>query len=119
MFRRFHNNEEKILMLMDNARIHKGEEMDVFYKENGILPVFIPVYSSDLNPEEQIWRMIRRPLKNKVFREKSEIREAFKSAFSKINDLAGLLGNWIKEFIPMDAYLHISSPYVSSSSQLP
>lgn len=103
-------------MLMDNARIHKGEEMDVFYKDNGILPVFLPIYSPDLNPEEQIWRMVRRPLKNKVFKEKSEIGEAFKSAFSKINNLAGLLGNWIKEFIPMDAYPYISSPYVSSSS---
>ncbi len=116
MFRRIHNEEEKILMLMDNARIHKGEEMDVFYKDNGILPVFLPIYSPDLNPEEQIWRMVRRPLKNKVFKEKSEIREAFKSAFSKINNLADLLGNWIKEFIPMDAYPYISSPYVSSSS---
>ena len=115
MFRRIHNEEEKILMLMDNARIHKGEEMDVFYKDNGILPVFFPVYSSDLNPEEQIWRMVRRPLKNKVFKEKSEIREAFKSAFSKIDNLANLLGNWIKKFVPIDAYPFISSPYLPSS----
>ena len=114
MFRRIHNEEEKILMLMDNARIHKGEEMDVFYKDNGILPVFLPIYSSDLNPEEQIWRMVRRPLKNKVFKEKSEIREAFKSAFSKINNLTGLLEKWIKQFIPIDAYRYISSPYTSS-----
>jgi transposase len=119
LFRRIHNEEEQILMLMDNAKIHKGEEMNVFYKDNGILPVFLPIYSSDLNPEEQIWRMIRRPLKNKVFKEKSEIREAFKSAFSKINNLAGLLGKWIKEFIPIDAYPYISSPYVPSSSLLP
>ncbi len=114
MLRRIHNEEEKILMLMDNARIHKGEEMDDFYKDNGILPVFLPIYSSDLNPEEQIWRMVRKSIKNKVFKEKSEIREAFKSAFSKINNLAGLLGNWIKEFIPTDAYPHISSPYIPS-----
>jgi transposase len=97
----------------------KERKMNIFYKDNGILPVFLPFYSSDLNPEEQIWRMVRRPLKNKVFKEKSEIGEAFKSAFSKINNLAGLLGNWIKEFIPIDAYPYISSPYVSSSSLLP
>ena len=114
LFRGTHSKEEKILMLMDNARIHKGEEMDVFYKDNGILPVFFPVYSSDLNPEEQIWRMVRRPLKNTVFKEKGEIIEAFKNAFSKINNLAGLLGNWIKEFIPTDAYPHISSPHALS-----
>jgi transposase len=119
LFKRIHSEEEQILMLMDNAKIHKGEEMDIFYRDNGILPVFLPFYSSDLNPEEQIWRMVRRPLKNKVFKEKSQIREAFKSAFSKINDLAGLLGNWIKEFIPTDAYPYISSPYVSSPSLLP
>ncbi len=101
---------------MDNARIHKGEEMNVFYKDNDILPVFLPIYSSDLNPQEQIWRMVRRPLKNKVFKEKSEVREAFKSSFSKIDNLAGLLAKWIKEFIPRDAYPYISSPYVSSYS---
>ena len=115
MFRRIHNEEEKILMLMDNARIHKGEEMDVFYKDNGILPVFLPIYSSDLNPEEQIWRMVRRPLKNKVFKERSEIGVAFKNAFSKINNLTGLLEKWIKQFIPIDAYRYISSSYTSSS----
>ena len=102
-------------MLMHNAKIHKGVEMETFYKDNDILPVFLPIYSSDLNPEEQIWRMVRRPLKNKVFKEKSEIREAFKSAFSKVNNLAGLLGKWIKEFIPIDAYPYVSSPYISSS----
>ncbi len=100
-------------MLMDNAKIHKGEEMEVFYRDNGIFPIFFPFYSSDLNPEEQVWRMVRRPLKNKVFKEKREIREAFKSACSKINNWAGLLGNWIKEFIPIDAYPYISSPYIS------
>lgn len=115
MFRKLYNKEELTLMLLDNAKIHKGEEMEVFYKDNGILPVFFPVYSSDLNPEEQVWRMVRRPLKNKVFKEKSEVREAFKSAFSKINNLAGLLNNWIKKFVPIEAFPYISSPYISSS----
>lgn len=113
-FRRLYSEKEPILMLLDNARIHKGEEMEVFYKDNGILPVFFPVYSSDLNPEEQVWRMVRRPLKNKVFKEKGEIREAFKSSFSKINNLANLLGKWIKEFIPINAYSHVSIPYLSA-----
>lgn len=112
---RKHYSEESILMLMDNAKIHKGVEMETFYKDNGILPVFLPIYSSDLNPEEQIWRMVRRPLKNKVFKEKSEIGVAFKNAFSKINNLTGLLEKWIKQFIPIDAYRYISSPYTSSS----
>ncbi len=112
LFRKLYSKDEPILILMDNARIHKGEEMEMFYKDNGIFPVFIPVYSSDLNPEEQVWRVVRRPLKNKVFKEKSEVREAFKNAFSKIDNLEGLLGNWIKKFIPIDAYPHISSPYI-------
>lgn len=114
LFRGLYSEEELILMLMDNAKIHKGEEMEVFYQDNGIFPIFLPFYSSDLNPEEQVWRMVRRPLKNKVFKEKREIRDAFKSAFSKIDNLAGILGNWIKEFIPIDAYPHISSPYIPS-----
>jgi len=114
-FRKLYSGEEPILMLLDNARIHKGEEMEVFYKDNGILPVFFPVYSSDLNPEEQVWRMIRRPLKNKVFKEKGQIRGAFKSSFSKINNLTNLLSKWIKEFIPTNAYPHVSIPYLQSA----
>ena len=50
--------------------------------------------------------MVRRPLKSKVFKEKSDIRDAFKNAFSKINNLAGLLGKWIKEFISILNHLH-------------
>jgi transposase len=57
--------------------------MDIFYKDNGILPIFLPVYSPDLNPEEQIWRTVRRPLKNKVFKEKSEIDRRLKVHFLK------------------------------------
>jgi transposase len=115
MFRKLYKKEEPILILMDNAKIHKGEEMNVFYKDNSILPVFFPVYSSDLNPEEQIWRMVRKPLKNKIFKEKSDIREALESAVSKIDNLTNLLGSWIKKFIPIDAYPHIKSPYILSS----
>ena len=119
LFRKLYNKEEPIIILMDNAKIHKGEEMEMFYKDNSISPVFIPVYSSDLSPEEQIWRVVRRPLKNNVFKEKSEIREAFKNAFSKIDNLSGLLGNWIKKFVPIDAYPYISSPYTSCNVVIP
>lgn len=54
-----------IIMVLDGAPSHKGKELEV--PEN-IALVFLPSYSPELNPAEQIWNVLRRDyFANKVF----------------------------------------------------
>ncbi len=54
-----------IVMVLDGAPSHKGKDLEV--PENLAL-VFLPSYSPELNPAEQIWNVLRRDyFANKVF----------------------------------------------------
>ena len=59
------HKQDFIIMVLDGAPSHKGKELKV--PEN-IALVFLPSYSPELNPAEQIWNVLRRDyFANKVF----------------------------------------------------
>lgn len=59
------HKQDFIIMVLDGAPSHKGKELEV--PEN-IAPVFLPSYSPELNPAEQLWNVLRRNyFANKVF----------------------------------------------------
>ena len=59
----FHN--DKIVLVCDGAAWHKSHTLVI---PNNIELVFIPPYTPEMNPIEQIWREIRtRGFKNEVF----------------------------------------------------
>ena len=54
-----------IVMVLDGAPSHKGKELEV---PGNIALVFLPSYSPELNPAEQLWNVLRRDyFANKVF----------------------------------------------------
>ena len=54
-----------MVMILDGATSHKGKELKV---PRNIVLVFLPSYSPELNPAEQIWNVLRRDyFANKVF----------------------------------------------------
>ena len=59
------HNQDFIVMVLDGAPSHRGKELGV--PENMAL-VFLPPYSPELNPVEQLWNVLRREyFANKVF----------------------------------------------------
>ena len=59
------HKQDFIIMVLDGAPSHKGKELEV--PEN-IALVFLPSYSPELNPAEQIWNVLRRDyFANRVF----------------------------------------------------
>jgi transposase len=74
---------KKTFVILDNARFHTSEEVKKFARdnENKLILLFQPVYSPELNPQENIWNWMKR----------------FKSgstAYRSVEDLA----NRIKDF---------------------
>ena len=59
------HDQDFIVMVLDGAPSHRGKELEV--PENVSL-VFLPPYSPELNPAEQLWNVLRRDyFANKVF----------------------------------------------------
>lgn len=57
--------DEFNVMIVDGASSHKGKELEI---PKNISLVFLPPYSPELNPAEQIWNILRRDyFANRVF----------------------------------------------------
>ena len=59
------HEQDFTVMVLDGAPSHKGKELEV---PGNIALVFLPSYSPELNPTEQIWNVLRRDyFANRVF----------------------------------------------------
>jgi hypothetical protein len=57
-----------ILMVVDGASIHKSKELKTYLEENyGIFELMLlPAYSPDFNPQERVWKALRKHLSKVV-----------------------------------------------------
>jgi hypothetical protein len=57
-----------ILMVVDGASIHKSKELKAYLQENyGIFELMLlPAYSPDFNPQERVWKALRKHLSKVV-----------------------------------------------------
>lgn len=58
------NTNNGLVVIMDNASYHKSKELKQIFEQNNCLLVFLPPYSPDLNPIENIWGTIKQNLRN-------------------------------------------------------
>lgn len=67
--------DDRILMLMDNGKVHHSEKVAKFFKEKDNMKLlFLPPYSPDLNPEEYVHNHLRdKLLNNHNFRSTKQI----------------------------------------------
>jgi Transposase and inactivated derivatives len=63
-----HYPEGKIVLVLDNARIHHAKLLQPFLAANPRLQlVFLPPYSPNLNPIEGLWKWLKDTCINNVF----------------------------------------------------
>jgi len=83
------------IMIVDGASSHKGKELEV---PKNVSLIFLPPYSPELNPAEQIWNILRRDyFANKVFDSlDAAIRQAEQGlvAMSQNKEAVKRLTNW-------------------------
>lgn len=80
--------DEKIVMILDNARIHHAKLIQPFLKENAhrLEFVFLPPYSPELNLIEELWGWLKKSVIYNVFyKTVNEIRKAVQTFISEIN----------------------------------
>jgi transposase len=99
------NPRAKILLILDNFRSHKANATREKAEELGISLMFLPPYSPDLNPIEQLWRCLKRELSTAIFRSRDEFLTVIMASFKRLSTRTSFAINWFQKFFPWSKQL--------------
>jgi transposase len=87
-----HQPQEYKIVMLDNGAFHKAKRLNI---PPNIGMIFLPPYSPELNPAEQVWRIIKKEMTNKVY--------------ASLNELSIALGKIILEKISKESVISLTS----------
>jgi len=93
------NPDKPIIIVLDNFRSHLARKTRRKAKKLNIILVFLPPYSPDLNPIEQIWRVIKRILSPLFIKTLDELKEVISNNFYELTQRISFAEKWIKKFL--------------------
>jgi transposase len=70
---------------MDNASIHKTDEIEQLIAKAGAKLIYLPPYSPDFSPIENCWSKIKSLLRSIGARNYPDLAKAIKEAFDQIS----------------------------------
>jgi len=97
---RENNPNNALLMLLDNFTSHRAQATRQRAQELGISLVYLPPYSPDLNPIEQIWRCLKREISTTFFRSKEEFLALIEKVYKQLSPRTSFAKGWILKFLP-------------------
>jgi transposase len=83
-------------VVMDNHNIHKGEEIEKAINKAGAKLIFLPPYSPDFSPIENVWSKVKGILRSQGAKTYKALEEAIASAFKQIDEQD--LWNWFTHY---------------------
>ena len=89
---------------MDNFSSHKSKLVREKAMEMGIYLIYLPVYSPDLNPIEQIWRGVRRVLSLAFVESLDQMKEVIVKAWGMLSRKISYAKGWIERFLEGKQY---------------
>lgn len=91
--------EKRIHIVLDNYSVHHSDLTKKVVEILNINLIYLPKNSPELNPIEDVWRMIKKETSNKFINSKKQLEEMYTSFFHKKVDDPSLYENWLGEFI--------------------
>ena len=73
-------------MVLDNLRIHHSKKLNEVY-DNDFKELFLPTYSSELNPIERLWSIVKRKWTQNLHLFVDEMSEALTKKVKKKQEL--------------------------------
>lgn len=70
------NPEEKFTLILDGHPTHKTKKVDAYLESIGhrIKIYYLPPYSPELNPDEQVWNHVKNAMKGRFSASKSQLK---------------------------------------------
>ena len=75
------NPDEFKIMVLDNGAFHKAKILQI---PDNIGLIFLPPYSPELNPAENIWAILKRKFTNKLYKTLDEVSEFITEATNSL-----------------------------------
>lgn len=72
------------IIVMDNMRSHHVKEVELTLRAAGMIPLYLPPYSPDMNPIEMLWSKLKSILRKWGVRLASALPDAVQRVFSLI-----------------------------------
>ena len=91
--------EVPIDLVLDNAKIHSSNLSLAVFDILNINPIFLPTRSPDLNPIEDLWRMIKDKTYKTYYSTLYELIEIFEGGFNDFVGSESLYENWLKDMV--------------------
>jgi putative transposase len=88
-----------LIAVLDNAKIHKAQIITDYCSQNKIVLVYLPPYSPQLNPIEDLWRLLKKELANRVLKTLDYLYESTEKTLKAFGNLESLCSNWVKVFL--------------------
>jgi transposase len=92
--------EKRLNIVLDNYRVHKTKLVQKVAEILNINLIYLPPYSPDLNPIEDVWRKIKGIISINNYNNAEELSNAFLEIFKEIIGETSFYENWIQTFIP-------------------
>lgn len=91
--------EKRINLVLDNYRVHHAVIVENICNILNINLIFLKPYCPDLNPIEDVWRVIKSNIYKSKYCNLNELKEIFKTSFYKTIDTISFYKNWLKTFM--------------------
>jgi len=87
-----------IIVITDNARYHHSKETQAFIEEqaDSIVMAFLPAYSPELNPDEQVWNHAKARLAKLPIIDKESMKRSVLSIMRSIQKQSALTSSFFK-----------------------
>lgn len=89
-----------LVIILDNAAIHRSKFVREYCEQNNILLVHLPPYSPDLNPIEMVWRVLKKRIANRVSRTLDELVKRVSESLKSLGNMYSLCTKWVEKFMP-------------------
>ena len=73
------------IVVMDNMRSHHVKAVGALLRCHGMIPLYLPPYSPDLNPIEMMWSKLKAILRKWKIRNPDDLRAAIPKAFALVS----------------------------------
>lgn len=93
-----------IIIVWDNYTSHKAAKVKEVAEALGIHLVYLPAYSPDLNPEEYLWKSMKREISRVFIKTADEMKATIKNTWIRLSDSLGFAKHWIEEFLIGDSF---------------
>ncbi len=87
------------MVILDNFRTHHAKRVREEAEKLNISLVYLPPYSPDLNPIENVWKSVKRVISEKSPLNVEELKETIAKAFKKLTESISFAKRWIEKFL--------------------